>query len=227
MMSFPVIPIIIILCLLLIYLLSQLNQVFKGNVRSSSEVIGLRGEIKVRKVLVKAFRKIPHRIFDDILISYNGDFTQIDHLIVSSRGIFVVETKNLEGWIFGNQKIRTWTQSIYGNNYKFSNPLHQNFKHIKILSKAMGMQASAFESVIVFAGKSEFKTALPNNVVDLFGLKTYIKLFSKSRINTHQIEQIVNNLSDIILENNEENLNKHRKHVKDIAYRKNTRYRYN
>jgi len=40
---------------------------------------------------------------------------QIDHVVVSPFGIFVIETKNMAGWIFGDERSRQWTQSIYGN----------------------------------------------------------------------------------------------------------------
>lgn len=59
--------------------------------------------------------------------------TQIDHIIVSKYGIFVVETKNMKGWIFGNEKQKQWTQQIFKHKSKFQNPLHQNYKYIKIL----------------------------------------------------------------------------------------------
>ncbi len=48
----------------------------------------------------------------------NGS-TQIDHIIVSKYGVFVVETKNMKGWIFGKPKEKTWTQKIYKHNKKF------------------------------------------------------------------------------------------------------------
>ena len=55
--------------------------------------------------------------------------TQIDHILLSPFGIFVIETKNYKGWIFGSQHQKTWTQKIYKKSFKFQNPLHQNYKH--------------------------------------------------------------------------------------------------
>ena len=55
--------------------------------------------------------------------------TQIDHIIVSKYGIFVVETKNMKGWIFGGANQKQWTQQIFKHKSKFQNPLHQNYKH--------------------------------------------------------------------------------------------------
>lgn len=76
----------------------------------------------------------------DITMKMNdGTTTQIDHIIVSKFGIFVIETKNMKGWIFGDKDQKTWTQSIYGKKNNFQNPLHQNYKHIKALEELLGL----------------------------------------------------------------------------------------
>lgn len=56
-----------------------------------------------------------------------GGTTQIDHVVVSRYGVFVVETKNMKGWIFGGEHDSEWTQKIHGGHSKrFQNPLRQN-----------------------------------------------------------------------------------------------------
>ncbi|MDZ7854092.1 MAG: nuclease-related domain-containing protein [Halomonas sp.] len=62
--------------------------------------------------------------------------TQIDHIFVSRFGIFVVETKNMKGWIFGDKDQAQWTQKIYRKSFRFQNPLRQNYKHVKSLEKS-------------------------------------------------------------------------------------------
>lgn len=59
-------------------------------------------------------KEIYHRINNVTLPKNNGMTTQIDHIIVSVFGIFVIETKNYKGWIFGNEKQEKWTQVIKG-----------------------------------------------------------------------------------------------------------------
>ncbi|MGR5279715.1 nuclease-related domain-containing protein, partial [Vibrio rotiferianus] len=87
-----------------------------------------------------------------------------DHIVVSKYGIFVVETKNMKGWIFGSARQRQWTQKIYRHSSKFQNPLHQNYKHIKALETLLGCSEEHLHSVIVFIGDSTFKTEMPPNV---------------------------------------------------------------
>ena len=68
------------------------------------------------------------RINNATIPTSNGT-TQIDHIIVCKFGIFVVEAKNMKGWIFGGERDRQWTQSVFGTKYQFQNPLHQNYRH--------------------------------------------------------------------------------------------------
>ena len=63
---------------------------------------------------------------------------QIDHVVVSRKGIFVLETKNYTGWIFGNENSQNWTQVIYKRKEKFYNPIWQNFDHIQALKEFLG-----------------------------------------------------------------------------------------
>jgi hypothetical protein len=115
-----------------------------------------------------------HLIKNVTLPTENGT-TQIDHILVSEFGVFVVETKNMKGWIFGNAKQLFWTQKIFKSNYKFQNPLHQNYKHVKTLQALLGLSNQQVHSVVVFVGSSRFKTPLPDNVTQGLGYVRYIK----------------------------------------------------
>ncbi|MEX1201582.1 MAG: nuclease-related domain-containing protein [Methylophaga sp.] len=86
----------------------------------------------------KLDRNVYHLIKNVTLPTEDGT-TQIDHIIVSVFGVFVVETKNLRGWIYGSPKQNMWTQKIYRNTYRFQNPLHQNYKHTKTLQTLLNL----------------------------------------------------------------------------------------
>lgn len=103
---------------------------------------------------------------NNVTIPTTNGTTQIDHIIVSRYGIFVIETKNMAGWIFGDEKQSQWTQSLYGKQFRFQNPLHQNYRHTKALEEFLGLPASCFHSVVCFVGEScKLKTKLPANVI--------------------------------------------------------------
>lgn len=109
--------------------------------------------------------KIYHSLNNVTLNTSNGT-AQIDHVIVSRFGIFVIEAKNYQGWLFGSESQAEWTQSFPGGKkFKFQNPLRQNYRHIKALSEFLGLPEDKFHSVVMFWGESEFKTPMPANVM--------------------------------------------------------------
>ena len=52
--------------------------------------------------------------FHNVVVPTRNGTTQIDHVLISPFGVFIVETKNLKGWIFGSENQPKWTQSLYG-----------------------------------------------------------------------------------------------------------------
>lgn len=103
---------------------------------------------------------------NNVTIPASGGTTQIDHIVVSRYGIFVIEAKNMKGWIFGDAKSSQWTQSLFGKKIRFQNPLHQNYRHTQALSEFLDIAPDRFHSVVMFWGESEFKTPMPPNVLD-------------------------------------------------------------
>jgi hypothetical protein len=99
------------------------------------------------------------KIFHDTLLpSSDGGTTQIDHIVISRAGIFVIETKNYKGWIFGSERSRQWTQTIYQRKQKFYNPLHQNYGHIKAIEHIIGEQIDVpYYNVAVFGSRAVIK----------------------------------------------------------------------
>jgi restriction system protein len=107
-----------------------------------------------------------YRDVNNVTIATTNGTTQIDHIIVSRYGIFVIETKTMEGWIFGTENQPKWTQSFRKSKFPFQNPLHQNYRHIKALEEFLDLPSSMFHSVVCFLGETcELKTALPANVI--------------------------------------------------------------
>ena len=71
--------------------------------------------------------------FKNVTLPTEYGSSQIDHIIVSKYGVFVVETKMMTGWIYGKQYDKEWTQKFPNKSFKFQNPLRQNYGHIKAL----------------------------------------------------------------------------------------------
>ncbi len=122
--------------------------------------------------------------------------TQIDHIIVSIYGVFVLETKNFTGWIFGSKYQKHWTQQIYNSRVKFQNPLHQNHKHVKTLGSLHGLDDQQLYSVIVFVGSSTFKTIMPDNVTYKKECIKYILSKTEPLISPAKTIEIINKISE-------------------------------
>lgn len=93
---------------------------------------------------------------DSYFRAKNGKTIQIDIIAVGRRGIFVIESKDYSGWIFGNGGQTYWTQTIYRNKSRFYNPIKQNASHINALKDIVGSNAK-FHSLIVFGDSATIK----------------------------------------------------------------------
>nr|WP_227677953.1 NERD domain-containing protein [Psychrobacter frigidicola] len=141
---------------------------------------------------LKLDKAVYHRLNNITLPLRNGGSTQIDHVIVSVYGIFVIETKNYKGWIFGKEKQAQWTQTIMGRKYKFQNPLRQNYLHIKTLAELLELDMSYFHSMIALIGECELKTReeLPEHVLK-GGVISYIKKKQDKILTEAEVQLIV------------------------------------
>ena len=154
---------------------------------------GVLGETVINVAMwLKLEKDLYHRLNNITLPLANGGSTQIDHVIVSKYGIFVIETKNYKGWIFGNEAQRQWTQVIMGRKYKFQNPLRQNYLHIKTLADLLALDMSYFHSMIAFIGECELKTRdeLPEHVLTS-GMVSYIKRKQDKILSEDEVTSIV------------------------------------
>lgn len=87
----------------------------------------------------------------------NGETSEIDVMYITQKGIFVFESKNYSGWIFGDEKSTYWTVSLpNGQKNRFYNPVKQNRTHLKWLQKYVGPEVPLF-SIIVFSERCELK----------------------------------------------------------------------
>ena len=116
------------------------------------------GERKVRDALNQC--ALPSDIIlNDVIFTNpdNGMTSQIDHILISERGIFVIETKNYSGLIYGNDEWNEWTQSLnYGKTInKFHSPVKQNKTHIYLVNKLLNNRYPVSGLVVFVQGNTE------------------------------------------------------------------------
>ncbi|KGG88825.1 NERD domain-containing protein [Comamonas thiooxydans] len=178
---------------------------------------GWRGE---RAVQAAIRRQLDPLIYVDMhnvtLPTADGGSTQIDHLIFSPYGLFVLETKNYRGWIFGTEKQREWTQQIFRKRSRFQNPLRQNYKHIKTLQSLLDIAPEHLHSVIAFVGDCEFKTEMPAHVTRGLGFVGHIQSFTQPVWSPEQMQALLDKLEELRLQPGRATDRRHVAHVRQL-----------
>ncbi|EWG97790.1 hypothetical protein Q427_34015 [Halomonas sp. BC04] len=156
---------------------------------------GLFGEAYVKLIARLRLPAEEYQGVHDVTLPTPDGTTQIDHVLVSRYGIFVIETKHMMGWIFGSEKQPQWTQKIYRKTFKFQNPLRQNYKHVKALAALLDVPADTIYSVVVFSGSAVFKTRMPDNVTIGGGYVRYIKSFRDPVLSDTQVQEVLESIT--------------------------------
>ena len=185
----------------------------------SSEAKGERGEHRIAMSLERLDPAVYH-VMNDVLIPDGirpEGTTQIDHIVLSVYGIFVIETKNYSGWIFGDADSSKWCQTIYGKRSYFQNPYRQNYKHICCLSALTRLPRKYFVQVVAFTGNCTVKTLekLPKSFVTTEGeLCDFILSHKTEILNKDIVAHIENAIRGHLIEKTEVSLDSHVSYVR-------------
>ena len=171
---------------------------------------GFMGEFWVKLELGK-LPKDKYIIFNDIMIKDEKGFHQIDHLVLSKFGIFVIEMKNYYGLIKGREFDDKWCQYLGKKKSYFFNPIHQNYGHIKSLSNLFKLEDKYFISIVCFSNQVKLDVKSNNIVTQVDYLKDEISKHKDVIINND-----INELSDIVINNNIDDKGLRKQHIKDI-----------
>lgn len=175
---------------------------------------GLHGENLVKFKLGKN-KENEKYVFHNCMFQNNNKTIQIDHILVSTKGVIVIETKNYAGRIYGNDSQTEWTQVLqYGNvKNKFYNPVKQNASHCYFIKSLINKNIPVISLVVFVQDNIDFIES--QHTIGLNMLKRYLKNLPDILIP----EEIVN-ISTII----NSNLDLHttnKEHVQNIAEMKN------
>lgn len=175
---------------------------------------GFMGEFWVKQEL-KKLPKDKYRVLNDIMVKQNGTTHQIDHLIISQFGIFVIEMKNYYGYIWGNARKDKWLQQLgYNGKYKyyFKNPIHQNYGHVKALEELLNLDNKYFIPIVCFSNQVRLSKDIKDDVVQLDYLVSAIKIYQDSIIEEQSLDTIYNKIVEFNITDKLER----KKHVKNI-----------
>ena len=165
-----------------------INTGSKGMAEKKGDV----GEQIVKVAVLSKLDAAQYRHFSNLIIPAPNGTTQIDNIVVSPFGVFVIEAKYFQGWIFGGAKQEKWTHTLSRfEKYAFPNPIRQNYGHIKALARLLRQPESRFHSVVVFAHRNcQLKTELPANVCLQHNFIEYIQGFTKNIVDDAALARI-------------------------------------
>lgn len=196
-MDFLILLIIIFIIIIFVFIIKSPK--FRGSF----------GEIKVKFIIGKTIGNEQY-VINDIIIASGKSTSQIDHIVINKHGVFVIETKNYSGYIYGSEQQREWIQILANGKVKnkLYNPVRQNAKHVYDVKKIIG-DLPIF-SVVVFA-KNNTHYINSKNVIPLSSLKDTLNYGE----NILSIEQMKTAYETLLMSRSKLTLEEHIEKIKE------------
>lgn len=164
---------IIAIIIAVIITLLIIASIGSGESSYSPKSKGDRGENVVARILGDTIIGEQYVLNDILFRNEAGKSCQIDHIYINKFGIWVIETKNYSGYIYGGEKQREWTQELASGNIinTFYNPIKQNATHIYHLSKYLEVK-DVFQNVVVFLSDADISDITSSNIYSISELSS-------------------------------------------------------
>ena len=123
--------------------------------KNMTQVVGFAGEYWVQKEL----NKLPgeYLFLSDVMLEIDGKTTQIDHIVFSKYGIFVIETKQRNTYITGNEHDKYWIVKAGRKKHYMYNPIHQNYGHKKAIEQILGLNDNQVIDIVCVSGQANLR----------------------------------------------------------------------
>lgn len=206
---------------ILSFLKRKYYQEIEDSNRSYSEAKGQYGE----QIVAEELSKLPEsfKIINDIIIKTKSGSKQIDHIVVSEHNIFIIETKNVKGKIYGADKSNKFQQWLGGYKYEFSNPVKQALNGIEVLKAYVPqIKSASFIPIVCFVDYSaEIKIHTEYDVVHPNELRKCINRHeSVDSLSSNNVDAIV----EIINKANAKDKISNEEHIQNIKNRIREKY---
>lgn len=178
---------------IIIFIVAFVLGVIAGNQRKAA--LDNQGEAAVRRWLAQYFNGPNYHLLNNITLPTKDGTTQIDHILISTKGIFVIEAKHYSGLILASTSSPTWSQAFHKRSYQFQNPIRQNFKHVKAVQALLEfIPPEHIYSMVIFTSNARFKGEMPQGVFDLYSAVNYLRLFTEDVITDNRLQFCVGRL---------------------------------
>ena len=170
--------------------------------QDSPEQKGKDGEAAVAWRLYKLPEE-KYTVLNDILLVSNNNSTQIDHIVVSCYGIFVIETKNIHGKVYGSENSEYWTQYLpdtgykrYGSTkeYKLRNPIWQNDGHVKAIKRLLSNRNVPVYGLVAFSNATDLRVRCEYPVMYWYDVVPFIESHTESCLGPDEVKSIADHI---------------------------------
>lgn len=179
---------------------------------------GKIGELRISLLLKSISKKRNGKVINDIVVVADDKSSQLDHILIDRSGIYVIETKNYSGRIYGRYDDNNWTQVLaFGNKKnKMYNPVKQNKTHVYRLMEVLHLHNHVHSLVVFVKGNIEYIDC--NDVYSPSTLKRYLKKHVKEDVFS---DADVNSIYEELLNLKKNPMKSNKEHVKDIKTMRN------
>ena len=173
---------------------------------------GAAGESAVSSILSR-LPKSQYKVINDVLIAKGSNTTQIDHVIVSSYGIFVIETKNYTGCLVGDEFDEHMDYYVGENRLSIYNPLKQNRSHVYSLMNALNISfKSSFIPILALSNNCQFEITTDTDVVHFSSLFNTILQYRTVVFSKEEMEEITERIKELNIVDRKER----RRHIERV-----------
>ena len=160
------------------------------------------------------YRNFPeeYHVFNDVYLEIKGRSSQIDHVVISQYGVFVIETKNYSGAVYGGENAEKWTQYLNGKKYDFQNPIKQNLSHVWAIKDTLHIAPSSIIPIVVFLNGADLHCNTNSAVLYTGQLLSYILSHKMVAFTADGVERLSQRLSKNIVTDPE----RKQKHIRSV-----------
>lgn len=178
----------------------------------SAAAKGAAGESQVTRALLN-LPACNYTILNDILIETSSGTTQIDHIVVSRFGVFLIETKNYAGTLVGDEDDIYFSYSFGPFKYDMYNPIKQNATHVRaLMSLFHDYNKNHFIPILALSDLCEFKIYATPQIVTFSYLYRTILQYTTPIFTDEEVAS----MAKTIRENNITSPEERQKHIERV-----------
>ena len=164
--------------------------------------VGLQGE-NAAFMFIKSFLNDGYLLRNLLVPKQNGEFGEIDCVLISKKGIFCIEVKNWGGNIIGGNKDKVWRQ-VFKTGSRLDkymrNPVKQNQEHCNILERILNYTV-AVDNIVIFVNQKKLTCIQSKNVFTLNTFKKCYESLDEDQLTPSQVNKIASDLKLFVSSN--------------------------